>query len=72
MYIAYKCKTCRKSFILLEDEVRHSELESRYITCPYHAAHRDIIVTGKYDDLKECMEKHPIFKRVNGKMKQIK
>lgn len=71
MYIAYKCKICGKSFILLTDEVKHSELESKYITCPFNGKHKNIIVCGRYEDLKECMDTR-VYKRDKGKIKQIK
>ena len=71
MYITYKCRSCNKTFILLEEELKHDEEESRYITCPYHGKHKDIIVTGKYDDLNECM-KDRAYKRNSGKLKQTR
>lgn len=71
MYIVYKCKTCGKHFILMTDEVKYSEEESKYITCPYHGKHKDIIVCGRHDDLKECMDNH-VYVREGRRMRQIK
>lgn len=71
MYIVYKCKACRKHFILLVDEVRHNEEESKYITCPYFGRHKNIIVCGRFDDLKEAMN-HGAWKREKGSIRQIR
>lgn len=71
MYIVYRCRDCRKHFILLTDEVKYSEKESRYITCPYHGRHNQIEVCGRYDNLKECMDNH-VYVREGRRMRQIK
>jgi DNA-directed RNA polymerase subunit RPC12/RpoP len=71
MYIVYKCRSCGKHFVLFTNEVEHSEKESRYITCPYHGKHIDIIVCGRYDNLKECMDNH-VWVREGRRMRQIK
>lgn len=71
LYIAYRCKICAKTFILLTSEVKHSEEESRYITCPYNGKHKNITVCSRYSDLKECMN-HAVYVREGGRMKQIK
>lgn len=71
MYIVYKCIKCRKHFILLTNEVKYSENESKYITCPYFGKHKDIIVCGRYEDLKETMDNH-VFVREGRRMRQIK
>ena len=56
---------------MFESEVEHNERESRFITCPYHGRHSDIIVTGRYGslkDIRECMEEKDIFTRRNGRI----
>ena len=68
-YIIYKCRTCNKGFILFTNEVEHTESESRFITCPHHGRHKDIIVVSSYESIGECME-HDSYKRVSGKIKQ--
>lgn len=68
-YVIYKCKICGKHFILMTNEIKYSEEESKYITCPYHGKHKNIIVVGKYEGIKECM-KYDGFKRVNGRMQR--
>lgn len=69
-YIVYKCKICKSTFILLAHEAKHNEDRGNYLSCPFKG-HRDIIVTGAYDDLKECMQERS-YKRDKGKVKQIK
>ena len=68
-YIIYKCKICNRGFILFTNEVKHSEEESSFITCPYHGKHKNIIVVGKYENIKECMD-HDSFMRKGGRIKQ--
>lgn len=69
MYIAYKCKQCKRIFVLLADEVEANEKKGKYLTCPYHAAHRNIEEIDKYDDLRDCM-KHSSYKKEKGRVKQ--
>lgn len=72
--IQYKCKDCNKTFFLLEEEVDHSEKAAVYITCPYFGKHKNIIVTGKYENLRELnkiMTDKDIYKRKNGRMIKI-
>lgn len=66
-YIIYKCKICGKHFILMTNEIKYSEKESKYITCPYHGKHKNIIVVGKYESIKECMQ-HDSYKKVEGRI----
>lgn len=68
-YIIYMCKTCNKVFILLTNDVTYSEEEGRYITCHFHGSHRNIVVCGRYESIKECME-HDSYKRGKGAIKQ--
>lgn len=72
-YIVYQCRTCKKHFFLLAEEVEYSEKESDYITCPYHGKHKDIIVVGAYDDMqKMCreMNRKDTYKKKSGKVVQ--
>lgn len=69
-YIIYKCKMCGSSFIFSSEEVKFNEDKGRYLSCPFKR-NRDIIVTGAYDSVKECMQ-HSSYRRDKGKIKQIK
>lgn len=71
-WIIYQCQQCKKTFMLPFSDVKHSEEESKYITCPFHGSHRDISVIGKidrYGEIKSCMQ-HESYAREKGRMKQ--
>ena len=72
MYIVHSCSKCRRQFILIEDDLINMRKLNKdiYIVCPYCSS-RNIKVSNKYEDLKECMRVVDIFKRENGKMKRI-
>ncbi|HZJ99009.1 MAG TPA: hypothetical protein VFC79_03330 [Tissierellaceae bacterium] len=73
-WIMYRCTVCRKVFMLLIEEVRHSEEESRQIRCPYFGGHRGINVIGridKYGEIHKCMD-HDSYERVGRRIRQIK
>jgi len=69
-YIVYKCKICKKTFILLTEEVRFNESKGNYISCPFRG-HRNISVTGAYDSIKECMD-NSVYVREGRRTRQIK
>lgn len=71
-YIIYRCRICHKHFILMTNEVQHSERESNFITCPYHGKHKRISVIGKidrYGEIKKCMDYRSYYKE-DRKIKQ--
>ena len=67
IYTSYKCRTCKKDFIVITEEID----KNRYLVCPHCSSQR----VGKEkatDNLKECM-KHSSYKRgKGGVIKQIK
>lgn len=65
MYQLYKCR-CKKEFILITEYID----DNHFISCPYCGS-RKIRREGKYDSLKECMNNHDIYKRINGALRQI-
>lgn len=67
-YIVYKCKICGCSFVLPSSEVIFNEKQGNYISCPFKG-HKNIVVTGAYDSIKECMSERS-YKRDKGKIKQ--
>lgn len=69
-YIVYKCLNCGCIFILPIDHVKYNEDKGNYITCPFRG-HKNIVIAGEYDGLKECMDNH-VYKRDKGSIKQIK
>ena len=71
-YIIYRCKICGKVFLLLTNDVKHSERESKYLTCPYDGRHSKLSVVGridKYGEIKGCMD-HDSYKREGKRIKQ--
>lgn len=63
--IIYKCNVCKKNFILFSNQLEYTDLESRYIACPYFAGHKDISVVGqisKYGEIKGCMDQRSYYK----------
>lgn len=69
-YIVYKCKICGCEFILPKQYVRLNEDKGNYIACPYRG-HKNIIVTGAFDSVKEAMDNH-VWVREKRRMGQIK
>ena len=69
-YVIYKCKECKKHTILIRDEVDHSEKAGVYMTCGHDGRHRDLVVTGAYDNIEECMEEANTYRRVRGRVRQ--
>ncbi len=69
MYIAYRCLICKMTFIIPTEDVEKIKKTGRYIAC--NVGHRKFKELGKYDDIKECMDKH-VYKRTRGSIKQIR
>lgn len=67
-YLVYKCNICNCEFILPKQYVKINQSRDNYISCPYRG-HKQIIVTGSYDNLKDCMD-HDSHKKINGKIVQ--
>ena len=67
MYITYRCSICGTEFIMPTAHLNKAEIEGRYLACPY--GHRDIVVAGRYDDLKDCMQ-HDYYRKENRAIKQ--
>ena len=71
-YIIYKCKKCNRIFMLMVSDVKHSELHSTYITCPFDGRDSDLCVVGRidrYGEIKSCMNRES-YERKDGRIKQ--
>lgn len=68
MYQLYKCK-CKKEFILITECIENNK--GHFLNCPY-CGNKKIKEEGKYNSLKECMNDHDIYKRINGALRQIR
>jgi DNA-directed RNA polymerase subunit RPC12/RpoP len=69
IYTSYDCKTCKGQLVLLTEEVNNMS-KDRYLKCPYCSS-RHIKKQNISDSLKECM-KESSYRRVHGKMRQVK
>lgn len=47
-----------------------AEKEGRYIACPL--GHKHVVIAGRFDDLKECMEAANTYERRKGTIRQIR
>lgn len=70
IYVSYKCKSCNKEIILINDEVLSTIAKGSYLVCS-HCSSKRLILEKSTDDLRECM-KHSSYKRVHGSIKQVK
>lgn len=68
IYSAYECKTCRKEFVLLTEDVEQLT-SGRYIACPYCNSQR-IRKQKIADNLKECMHERSYKRNKHGALVQ--
>lgn len=69
-YIVYECQKCRFPFIVPSDGIRKAEVLGLYIACPL--CYGGVSKVGAYEDLRECMEAARVYKRIGGRVHQIK
>lgn len=69
IYISYRCRTCKKEFVLLSEDVENMA-KDRYLTCPYYNSQR-INKENAADDLRDCMKERS-YKREHGAIRQVK
>lgn len=67
-YTSYKCKTCKKEFVLLTEDLLDIKINGRFIVCPY-CSKRTIEKLKETDSLKECMGARS-YKRIKGAIHQ--
>lgn len=70
IYTSYKCMKCKREFILLTDDLKHSQRRGEYICCPYCSS-KKILKDKERDSVKECME-HSVYRREKGALRQIR
>lgn len=61
IYVSYKCRTCNKEIILMNDEVLNTLKHGGYLVCS-HCSSKRLIIEKQTDDLRECMS-HRRYKR---------
>lgn len=54
IYTAYKCKGCRRTFILVTQEMLNSMGSINFIACPYCGC-KKINPVKEAEDLRDCM-----------------
>lgn len=69
IYTSYKCRTCKKEFVLLSEDV-DKMAKDRYLACPYCNSKR-VEKENATDSLKECMQERS-YRKVHGVIKQVK
>lgn len=67
-YTSYKCKTCKREFVLLTEDLLNTKIKGGFIACPY-CSKKKIEKMKETDSLKECMSARS-YKRVNGALHQ--
>lgn len=70
IYTSHKCRTCKKEFVLLTEDVEEQIKLNRYLVCPYCSSHR--VGKGKAtDSIKECMKERS-YKKIHGALRQVR
>lgn len=70
IYSNYKCKSCKKEFVILTAEAGDTLRQGKYLSCP-HCGSRNIIKTNSTDNFKECMS-HTAYKKERGSFRQVR
>jgi DNA-directed RNA polymerase subunit RPC12/RpoP len=70
IYTTYFCIKCKKTTILLTDEVDDTVRNGNYLSCS-HCGYKRIHIEDKLNDLRQCMN-HESYKKVNGKIRQVR
>lgn len=68
IYSSFICRTCKKEFVLLSEEVAVQLKLNRYLVCPYCSS-QNIKKQRVSDNLKECMSARS-YKRVKGALRE--
>ena len=70
IYTVYNCSRCKKTTIILTNEVDDTIRNGNYISCS-HCGSKRIHVQSKTNDLRQCMD-HEAYKKINGKIRQVR
>ncbi|CAI3699405.1 Zn-finger containing protein [Clostridium neonatale] len=69
IYRIYKCKSCKREMILINDEAEKALNNGKYLSCAYCNC-RHLSKEKETSDLRECMD-HNAYKKVSGKVRQV-
>lgn len=51
-----KCGDCNKITYAYKEDVTENEFRRMHLTCMYDGRHKNIRITGRYENIKELME----------------
>ena len=69
IYISYTCAKCKKTIILLREEVDDTKNKNKYLACA-HCGSKRIYIESQENDLRKCM-RHSAYKREHGAIRQV-
>ncbi|HBJ2623568.1 TPA: hypothetical protein LA827_003371 [Clostridium botulinum] len=69
IYIILICKRCKKTTILLKEEVEDTIKDRKYLACA-HCGCKNLKKEKSTNNAKECMKSNH-YKRVNGYIRQV-
>ena len=69
IYTIRICGKCRKTNILINDEVEDTIKNRNYISCS-HCGSKKVFKENETSDLRKCMDNNA-YKRVKGKVRQV-
>ncbi|NRT33241.1 DNA-directed RNA polymerase subunit RPC12/RpoP [Clostridium beijerinckii] len=69
IYLIRICGKCKKTNILINEEVEDTIKKGYYISCS-HCGSKRIFKENEANDLRRCMDNN-VYKRVKGKIRQV-
>ena len=71
IYVSYKCKCCKNTIILLNEEMLSTIAKGKYLVCS-HCSSRRLVLENSTDDLRECMQDARTYRRIRGKWREVR
>ncbi|MDU4325700.1 MAG: hypothetical protein E7I48_10000 [Clostridium celatum] len=71
IYVSYKCRSCKNTIILLNDEMLSTIAKGKYLVCS-HCSSRRLVLESSTNDLRECMQGVRTYKKVKGKWREVR
>lgn len=69
IYVILICKKCRKSNILLENEVEDTKRDNKYLACA-HCGGKKFVREKATNNIRDCMKERS-YKRSGGALRQV-
>lgn len=70
IYVVLVCARCKKTIIVLKDDVEDTMNKNKYLACT-HCGSKRVFKENETNDLRECMS-HNSYKRVHGAIRQVR